>query len=295
LNFFNSQRKLHAFSIVFAIILHLIGGLVFVQKSNGKEIKSEKIILPVSIITEPSESPQIQKNIKTSKTNEKKIIKNRNRKKKYRKHRYSKKIDSKKSLKNKDLDIAEPEKINNGIDCTLFDEATCSPCLAEPDTCKKCCTKTSNTKIKSSSKISKNLKKGCENPPCTKKDPCTPNAILLMKTSFCPKVRSSIYLQLGKITLSGVSSRTYLSARVSISVSASGVLSLSSMLKSSNNSNFNSAVKKSIKKSSRVLPPASLSTCVLSRGCVFTVTIGAKPVKKSMSTIKLNRSGKIKK
>ncbi len=179
------------------------------------------------------------------------------------------------------------------LDCSMFDDTSCSPCLADAATCKKCCGKkdTAGPPMALTAAMKGEQGTPCQGAGCTKGDPCTPEILSLMAGSFCPKVRRAVYARVGTTVLSGIGAGTFLSAQIAIAVSAAGHLSLASMLKSSGNSAFDAAVRKAVSSSSRVLPPASISSCVSSRGCVFSVTIGAKKVTASMSTVTINPMG----
>ncbi len=180
-----------------------------------------------------------------------------------------------------------PQQAEEEVDCSMFDESTCNPCLDDPKVCQVCCAKYAKKEIQPSSQPVQGSSQPC--PDCRQEDPCTPAALHEMAASFCPKVRASIYSTLGRMRLSGVGPNDYLSSRIAVAVTSSGRLSLAAVLKSSGNSGFDSAVRKAVGKSPPVLPPARISACVVSKGCVFSVTVGARKVKSGKRVIDLKK------
>jgi hypothetical protein len=262
-----------------ALLLHIAVSLliVFTAKTSNSNTKIKETRVPVSLvqpltsITEPtlSKSP-ISKYKKTP----------------VKKRKHKKRRDPSKKPVKKSVVPDPPETVADTLDCSMFDEASCSPCLSDETTCKKCCSKKETPGTNPTNPVAKS-DVACVGKSCTPKDPCTPDILKEMGSSFCPKVRRSVYAKLGRITISGISPDKPLFARVAVSISGSGVISLVSLRKSSKNSSFISGIKKAISTASRVLPPARITPCVVSRGCQFSVTIGAKRVKKIKSTIKI--------
>ncbi|MGM0596591.1 MAG: TonB C-terminal domain-containing protein [Myxococcota bacterium] len=276
----------HLLSGSITIILHLIAGLLLansVAKSTPATETRQDKPLPVSLVS-PETNPPVQE-VKVEKKTKLKKKTRKTRTSKTKKHQVVKK-DGARDLKKQEDEKQEKED-DSGVDCSLFDEASCSPCLAAPEVCKVCCEKEKEDEVKESTRTVTN-QSTCENPPCDKKDPCTSEALAIMSSSFCPKVRSSVYSRLGRITLRGVSNNQFLAARISVSVSSTGSISLSSFLKSSGNGKFDAAIRKAVKDANRVLPPTKITACVTTRGCIFNVTIGARKVDNSKSTIKFN-------
>ncbi|MDA3864821.1 MAG: TonB C-terminal domain-containing protein [Deltaproteobacteria bacterium] len=277
----------HLLSGSITIILHLIAGFLLANSVAGStpvtEAKKPEKPLPVSLVS-PEINPPVQE-VKVAKKTKLNKKTRKTRTSKTKKHQVVKK-DGANELEKKE-DEKEEKIDDSGVDCSLFDEASCSPCLAAPEVCKVCCKIEEKKEVKESTRTITN-QSTCENPPCDKKDPCTSEALAIMSSSFCPKVRSSVYSRLGRITLRGVGNNKFLAARISVSVSSTGSISLSSFLKSSGNGKFDAAIRKAVKGASRVLPPTKITACVTTRGCIFNVTIGARKVDNSKSTIKLD-------
>ncbi len=165
-----------------------------------------------------------------------------------------------------------PESI---VDCRFMDEAACSPCLADPKICTACCQKSDKPGAGGTDPTAPSSPAGtCLHPPCAETDPCPPDALAEMTSSFCPRVRSSIYAKLGTIRLS-VPDDTRLSARIQVTVNAAGTLKLEGLLSSSGHAGFDQAVRDSVARAAAVVPPARILGCVAARGCIFPVTIGA--------------------
>ncbi|MBN2724551.1 MAG: TonB C-terminal domain-containing protein [Deltaproteobacteria bacterium] len=276
----------HLTSAVIAIAIHILAVLWMILFSSAEKKPKNPIEnpLPVSIITErePENLPSPEKTEKTEKIKkEKKIIK----------HNPRPTITRKTHKKN-------PEKMPHAedTDCSLFDESSCSPCLAEAKICAKCCSKNTDDSKGTPGETNNNTtekKSGCPNPPCEKEDPCTAQALTEMKSTFCPGVRQAVYSQLGRITLS-FGGDTFLAATISVRVDSSGSVRLHGFLKKSGNTTFDNAIQKAVSRTLRVLPSSRVSACAVSRGCVFPVTIGARKVKKTESIIKLNSSSDMK-
>ncbi|MBU1241448.1 TonB C-terminal domain-containing protein [Myxococcota bacterium] len=258
--------------------------IVFARGATPSVQPAKEITIPVSIVTTDSEAaPSPLKN-----PTKQPVFERKRQKKRY------KRIPSKRRKQNQPppkTDKSSPTE--ELLDCSMFDDSSCSPCLADPATCKKCCGKKDTAGPEKSAGNAMKSPSGtpCQGNNCKKGDPCTPEILADMSSSFCPRVRSAVYARVGTIVLSGIGSGTFLSAQIAIAVSPAGHLSLASMLKSSGNTQFDGAVRKAVAASGRVLPPAHLSACVSSRGCVFSVTIGAKKVKSSMSTVNITPMG----
>ncbi len=170
-----------------------------------------------------------------------------------------------------------PAVAESRVDCRYMDEAACSPCLADPKVCIACCRKSEKPGAGGTDPKAPSSPAGtCLEPPCAPEDPCSPDILSEMASSFCPRVRSAIYSRLGTVRLSSIPPDTELSARISVTVSATGTLSLSALLSSSGNAQFDSAIRSSVGEAAAVLPPARLAACVSTRGCAFPVTIGAR-------------------
>jgi len=173
---------------------------------------------------------------------------------------------------NRDSGPSVPESI---VDCRHMDEAACSPCLADPKICTACCQKSDKPGAGGTDPNAPSSPAGtCLNPPCAETDPCPPEMLAEMTSSFCPRVRASIYARLGTVRLD-VPEDASLSARIQVSVNAAGVLNLQGLLSSSGNAAFDQAVRDSVSKAAGVVPPARILGCVAARGCIFPVTIGA--------------------
>jgi len=175
-----------------------------------------------------------------------------------------------------EVSMAAPEVPESVVDCRYMDEAACSPCLADPKICTACCQKSDKPGAGGTDDMAPTSPSGtCLNPPCAPEDPCPADALTEMTSTFCPRVRAAIYARLGTVRLS-LPEDTELSARIQITVSAAGTLSLSGIVASSGNAQFDKAVASSVSQAAAVLPPARIVGCVSARGCIFPVTIGAK-------------------
>lgn len=271
-NFFERE---HLVSVLAALILHVLFAiaLAFGIKNSSAKPPGEEKPVAVQLVMETHSAPAFTDND----PDEQDVKVNKNSVKK----KTTKKVVKK--WRPKVVAMGPPDP-----DCSLFDESSCSPCLAEPSVCAKCCSKVKKPGIAGPLTMDASATQApCANPPCAKVDPCTPEILAEMASSFCPKVRSAIYGQLGRITL-GISSDTFLSAGISVRVDSAGSVSLAAFIKSSSNQVFDNAVKSAVSKTPRVLPPSRLSSCVVSRGCVFQVTVGAAKVKKSDAVIKID-------
>ena len=171
--------------------------------------------------------------------------------------------------------VVAPPVPESVIDCRHMDETACSPCLAEPKICKACCQASEKPGAGGTDPDVMSSPAGtCVTPPCAPTDPCSPEVLAEMTSSFCPRVRSSIYAHLGTIRLTVPEDAT-LSARIQVTVNATGALKLEGMLSSSGHPAFDQSVRDSVAKAAAVVPPARLLLCVAARGCIFPVTIGA--------------------
>jgi len=172
--------------------------------------------------------------------------------------------------------MATPPVPESVVDCRYMDEAACSPCLADPKICTACCQKSDMDGAGGTDTMAPTSPSGtCLNPPCAPEDPCPPEALSEMTSTFCPKVRAAIYARLGTVRLA-IPEDSELSARIQVTVSPAGTLKLAGLLASSGDSRFDGAVRDSVSSAGAVLPPARIVGCVSARGCIFPVTIGAK-------------------
>ncbi|PKN25929.1 MAG: hypothetical protein CVU65_07235 [Deltaproteobacteria bacterium HGW-Deltaproteobacteria-22] len=188
----------------------------------------------------------------------------------------SKKPDPDRTAPEETTSMEAPAVPESVVDCRYMDEAACSPCLADPKICTACCQKSDMDGAGGTDDMAPTSPSGtCLNPPCAPVDPCPADALSEMTSSFCPKVRAAIYARLGSVRLS-LPEDTELSARIQITVSAAGSLSLAGIVASSGNAQFDAAVRNSVSQAAAVLPPSRIVGCVSSRGCIFPVTIGAK-------------------
>lgn len=171
--------------------------------------------------------------------------------------------------------VVAPPVPESVVDCRYMDETACSPCLAEPKICKACCQASEKPGAGGTDADVMSSPVGtCVTPPCAPTDPCSKEVMAEMTSSFCPRVRSSIYAHLGTIRLTVPEDAT-LSARIQVTVNATGALKLEGMLSSSGHPAFDQSVRDSVAKAAAVVPPARLLHCAAARGCIFPVTIGA--------------------
>ncbi len=170
-----------------------------------------------------------------------------------------------------------PAAPESPVDCRHMDDTACSPCLEDPKVCAACCRKSDMDGAGGAETMGPTSPAGtCLDPPCAPEDPCPPEALNEMTATFCPKVRAAIYARLGTVRLA-LPEDAELSARIQVTVTAAGTLKLAALLSSSGNTQFDGAVRDSVSSAAAVLPPARVVGCVSARGCIFPVTIGAKP------------------